>query len=230
MTDQLRPPNEPSDDSALDAHVLAELSTMLGDSALWEEPSAADEDAIVDAIKGLASGQVVSTIGVEAVIDEHVRAPQTDVADNVVPLSGARRWLGPVLAGVAAAVIVLAGFSLFRGAEDPAGVELVLSATELAPDAEGVVDVIDTPNGTRLLLDVSGLPPAPAGSYYEAWVRKDAEVGVSAGTFHLRGGGGDIELWAGVTTDDYPLFTVTIQQEGDVMSSGQVVLRGRIGE
>ena len=55
----------------------------------------------------------------------------------------------------------------------------------------------------------------------------DADVGVSAGTFHMRGGDGSIELWSGVSPDDYPLVTVTIQQEADgAESSGRVVLRG----
>ncbi len=42
--------------------------------------------------------------------------------------------------------------------------------------------------------------------------------------------GGEIELWAGVTTEDYPLFTVTIQDEADPVSSGRVVLRGTVGQ
>ena len=85
-----------------------------------------------------------------------------------------------------------------------------------------------TPIGTRIILDVAGLPPAEPGTYYEAWMRVDAETGVSAGTFHLRGGDGEIELWSGVTAADYPLLTVTVQDEGQAASSGVVVLRGRI--
>jgi hypothetical protein len=63
---------------------------------------------------------------------------------------------------------------------------------------------------------------------YEAWLRKDADVGVSAGTFHLRGGDGELELWAGVSIEDYPLVTVTLQDEADPVSSGQVVLRALV--
>lgn len=146
--------------------------------------------------------------------------------------------MAPFVAGVAASALFIGGFIALTGDVDRSGTELALTATDLAPDAVGVVEIIDTPNGTVLLLDVSGLPPAPAGSYYEAWVRKDAEVGVSAGTFHLRGGGSDsdsgsdseIELWAGVTTNDYPLFTITLQDEADPVSSGRVVLRGLLDD
>jgi hypothetical protein len=53
---------------------------------------------------------------------------------------------------------------------------------------------------------------------------------VSAGTFHLRGGGdAEIELWAWVDIEDYPLFTVTLQPEGLAPYSGQVVLMARLG-
>ncbi|MBV1894375.1 MAG: anti-sigma factor, partial [Ilumatobacteraceae bacterium] len=70
---------------------------------------------------------------------------------------------------------------------------------------------------------------APDGFYYEAWLRKSPEVGVSAGTFHLRGGDGSIQLWAGVALDEYPILTVTLQTEGGgAASSGIVVLAGKI--
>jgi hypothetical protein len=92
------------------------------------------------------------------------------------------------------------------------------------------VTIAETPLGTRLILDVAGLPPAAPGQYYEAWMRTGPEAGVSAGTFHLRGGDGEIELWAGVTLDAYPLFTITIQDEADPLSSGRVVLKGRVAE
>jgi len=38
---------------------------------------------------------------------------------------------------------------------------------------------------------------------------------------------GEIELWAGVIIDEYPLMTVTLQDEpGGAASSGEVMLRG----
>lgn len=61
-------------------------------------------------------------------------------------------------------------------------------------------------------------------------MRIDADTGVSAGTFHMRGGDDEVELWTGVTADEYPLLTVTIQEVGQAESSGRVVLKGTIGE
>lgn len=221
MSHDFQDPN--ADDEAIDVDpdALDELSSLLGDPSMWEDNDHGDEAAIVAAISELAAARDLSGSS---------QGPDTDSASNVVSISRARRWLGPFAVGVAAALALVVGVSFLGGDSGRDGVELALAGTDLAPGAEGVVEIVDTPNGTVLLLDVSGLPPAPEGSYYEAWVRQDAEVGVSAGTFHLRGGGGEIELWAGVTTDDYPLFTITIQDEADPVSSGRVVLRGLLGE
>lgn len=235
-----------SDDDPIDVSqgALDELAVILGDATMWESTDPADDEAIFAAISELAAADgadaeaPVVQLPVTQPVDEprlvdpvQAASPiQTAEPSNVVPISSARRWVGPFAAGIAAALVLVLGASTLFGGSDPEGVELALASTDLAPDAEGVVEIVDTPNGTVLLLDVSGLPPAPEGSYYEAWLRQDAAVGVSAGTFHLRGGGGDIELWAGVTTDEYRLFTITIQDEADPMSSGRVVLKGLLGE
>lgn len=221
----------------IDQGALDDLAAMLGDASLWEESDPADEAAIMAAIGELAAAEppapaVVSPVPTQpALADTQVAAPaHAERPSNVVSISSARRWAGPFAAGIAAALALVIGVSALTSGSDLDSVELALAPTDLAPDAEGVVEIIETPDGTRLLLDVSGLPPAPEGSYYEAWIRQDATVGVSAGTFHLRGGGGEIELWAGVTTENYPLFTITIQDEADPLSSGQVVLKGLLGE
>jgi len=213
-----------SDGADMSPDAFDELAAMLGDASLWEDADPADEAAILAAIGELADPRPVSAPA--ALVDTEPVVSLPEAPSNVVSISSARRWLGPFAAGIAAALALVLGVSALTGGSEREGIELALEGTELAPDAEGVVEIVDTPNGTVLLLDVSGLPPAPEGSYYEAWVRQDAAVGVSAGTFHLRGGGGDIELWAGVTTADYPLFTVTIQDEADPVSSGRVVLKG----
>ena len=135
------------------------------------------------------------------------------------------RWRAAAL-GAAAALLVVAGlFGISRlGSEGP-DLEVALAGTDLAPAASAVAEVTELDEGTRLVITIDDLPPAAPGTYYEAWLRKDAEVGVSAGTFHLRDGAGPIELWAGVSTDDYPLITVTIQDEAQTESSGRVVLK-----
>ena len=210
----------------------AQLAAFLDDPAVWEEPSMDDEDAIVAAILAETStagstAPAIAPVPEPEPVLQQVRQPVADeLPDNVVPISRSRRWLGSVAAGVAAAVMVIAGFAFVTRSEDPEGVLLALEGTDLAPSATAEASIAPLPSGTRIILDVSGLPPAEPGTYYEAWMRKDAAVGVSAGTFHLRGGDGAIELWSGVLPADYPLITVTIQNEAQSESSGVVVLKG----
>lgn len=203
---------------------LTSLSALLAEPALWEPADPETEDAIVALISAemgasepRTSSQTTSEVG-------------TDHGADVIPISSARRWLGSITTGVAAAVILIALYSVGTTWFDtndasPDGIEFALGATDLAPAGRATALITDTPQGTRILLDVAGLPPADDGSYYEAWLRKSPEIGVSAGTFHLRGGDGVIELWAGVTIEEYPLLTVTIQDEAIPESSGMVVLK-----
>ncbi|GJM38690.1 MAG: hypothetical protein DHS20C19_20570 [Acidimicrobiales bacterium] len=190
--------------------VDTDLAAFLAEPSMWDELDSSLEDAIVAAIAQ------------ERDLVRPAVAP-------VVSIDSRRRWAAPLLAGAAVVVLVAGLLATFlRDDTVTPEIELALAATELAPSAEGLVEIDTTPLGTRLILDVSGLSPAPEGQYYEAWLRTGPDVGVSAGTFHLRGGDGRIELWAGVTIDDYPLFTITIQDEADPTSSGQVVLKGLV--
>jgi hypothetical protein len=200
----------------LNEEEIRQLDALLANPNLWEEAEATDEDAIVAMIRAeierSASGIERSTAtGIEL----SPAAEPAVASDNVVSLARPRRWLTPVLSA-AALVVALMGvavFMSFDGREDGV-VELALQGTDLAPA------------GTRIELAVSSLEAAAPGTYYEVWLRQDAEIGVSAGTFHLRGGDSGIELWAGVSADDYPLVTITIQDEAEPASSGRVVLKG----
>lgn len=216
--------DDPFDDEPTEEE-MARLGALLGDPNMWEAPDSADEDAIVAAILAEA-GSAPDLTGRDDGASAGSSLGDPDLS-NVIPLSRARRWLAPVAAGVAAALVILAGFALVTAGDDePEGVVLVLEGTDLAPGATAEAVIAPLRSGTRIVLDVRGLEPAEPGTYYEAWMRKDAEVGVSAGTFHLRGGDGAIELWSGVSPDDYPLVTVTVQREAESESSGVVVLRG----
>ena len=200
--------DDPIDDPAVDA----ELAALLADPTMWDPPDPMVEDAVV------------------AAIARETPLVADATADAAVPLRPRRRRPFALVVGAAAAVVLVVGFLVVAGDDEPSPeFALALEATELAPGAAGTAEIDTTPLGTRILLDVEGLPPAPAGQYYEAWMRTGPEVGVSAGTFHLRGGDGRIELWAGVTVEDYPLFTITLQDEGETASSGRVVLAARAG-
>ena len=206
----------------------APVDELLQDPRVWEEPPPELEDLVVAAIVAEAAARPEQ--------DDEGAADRRPATGAAVARGEGRRWVRPFLAGVgaaaAAAVLVLL---VVQGPDDggpSGGTEVALAGTELAPDASADAVVTDTPQGTVVDLDVQGLQPAPPGTYYEAWLRQEGPEGelVSAGTFHLRGGDGRVSLWAGVAPEDYPLLTVTLQPEGGgPASSGDVVLRGRVG-
>lgn len=232
---------------------IAQLDALLESPALWDEPDPADEEMIVAAIlaeaasspdqAGESEDSTTSPPDRASAIASDLGTSNPDISDSgtsgsgrlnadaatVVPITSPRRRFSPALSAVAGFLVALVGVAAvlaIAGQPEDGEVELALAGTDLAPAAQAVARIVDLPAGTRVELDVSMLDPAPPGTYYEVWLRKDAEVGVSAGTFHLRGGDSEIELWAGVSAEDYPLVTVTIQNEAQTESSGQVVLKG----
>lgn len=170
--------------------------------------------------------------------------PAADGLESVLDRINAERSTGAVapkrprrLMMVAAAAVMLllvgglAGWLVSEWAPTVGSRHTELAGTELAPGARAVATIREKPGGVAVTLDVSGLPPASPGTYYEGWVKSDRDVRVSLGTFHLRGGGEDIELWAGVDLARYSLITVTIQPEqAGERPPGKVVLRGPIPE
>jgi hypothetical protein len=139
---------------------------------------------------------------------------------------------GGLAAAAAALVVGVAVVELVGSTSDGDGTgqEVALAGTELAPGASAVATLRDTPTGVAVDLEVEGLPPAPEGSYYQAWVKGPAGL-VAIGTFHNREPDDEpVGLWSGVDTAAYPEITVTLEPEdGDPASSGQRVLGGSLG-
>jgi Anti-sigma-K factor rskA len=185
---------------------------LLADDAVWAEPSPTGVDDLLAAIEAESGGRV----------------PDAPVAHPRVPSRGRRRLM---LVAAAAGIIAVAGLvgAFVRSTDDGAGQDFDVAGTELAPEASGVASVEETGSGVAIELDVSGLPPAEPGTYYQAWVKGPGGL-VTVGTFHMRGGDDRVELWSGVPLDRYPTLTVTLQEEGAGQeSSGRVVLSGDVG-
>ena len=108
---------------------------------------------------------------------------------------------------------------------------VAMSGTELEEAALGEAEFGPNEAGWWIRLDVTGLPPAPDGSYYEGWVWSDEGEGVSIGTFHLRGEDTPIVLWSGVPLADYPSIWVTLESEDDGPEASElIVMKGRISQ
>jgi hypothetical protein len=243
---------------------LGALGSLLGDPALWAEPSPGVEGDVLAAIASLASDSgLPSATSINPV-------PINPVPINPVPINPApagtgpagtgpdnpeptllsarsrpyrqpeeisldkshrrrRRWiLAPLAAAAAIAAAALATLAVVNNNTGTSSELVALNGTDLAPKATAEARIEEQPNGARIVLDLRDLPPAPPGTFYAAWVLRDEPKSrVAAGTFHMRGGDGTIELWAGVSTESYRTLSVTLQSEDDPAGPGQVVLRGR---
>jgi hypothetical protein len=203
------------DDSTRDTAVR--FRDLLADDAVWAEPSPTGIDDLLAAID--AESGAKTTAGA---------VPARPAPSRTPSWARSRRL---TIVAVAAGIVVLAGVVgvVVRSADDDTSRTFAVAGTELAPDASAVASVEKTGSGVAIELDVSDLPPAEPGTYYQAWV-KGPDGLVTVGTFHMRGGDDNVELWSGVPLDRYPTLTVTLQQEGAGQdSSGQVVLSGDIG-
>ncbi len=191
------------DDSTVTAHMIecgacrsvrADLEvdrTALRDVAVWEEPP---EDL---------GRQVVALITSSA---------QPATARD-------RRWVLP-MAAAAAVVVVVVGIGGFLRSDRPDW-EIDMPGTSLAPEAASTVAGWVTPVGTRLVLEVEGLDPAPDGYVYELWLSRGS-VHVSAGTFT---DSGVVKLGTGVARADFPRLWVTLEPvDEDESPSGTTVL------
>jgi hypothetical protein len=128
---------------------------------------------------------------------------------------------------VAAGIAIVAGSVVATRGGTASDFEGELAATELSPGAHGSVEATRNPGGFRLRLDATGLPALPDGSVYQAWVKDRAGALVPIGTFSSSEE--TITLWSGVSPEDFPLVTVTIEPlDGDLGSSGRIVLAGEL--
>ena len=137
------------------------------------------------------------------------------------------RWLW---VAAAALILVVGTVAVITLTDDPGPspvAVMTVSGTDLAPDAAGTAELIPTPNGWAIAFDVTGLEPAPQGTFYQGWVSNGAE-GISVGTFHMRGDEPTpIGLWSGVDLHEYRTLNITIQEVGGgQVSSGVLVMTG----
>ena len=200
-----------------EAELLAEFHHLLAESALWAEP----DDALEERVLAAVSAEVVTEARADSTTTRYYHLA-----------SRRRRWLsaaGAALVGAAAAVAV----TLVVTREEAAPVEAtaVMTGTELAPGLSGSAEVTSGSSGVRIAIRVPGLPRRDGGEFYQVWLKScDGTQLVPAGSFH------DLDravAWAGVSTDDLPLITVTREviaapTDPAQASSGEVVVAGSV--
>lgn len=213
MTDQWGTHEEPTADELAAVEALLARASARGSAGddLWADAPDWLEGSIVDTITAEATDSAPAGL-----------APITSLADR-----RANRARFGWVAAAAAVVLVAAGVTVFLAqASSSTGIAFAMSGTEAAPGASATGELFDTPAGLKILLDVDGLEGAPPDSFYEAWI-SDGTRRVSAGSFHLRNGDTQIELWAGVVDPSFTTFAVTLEPlDGVADSSGDVRLRG----
>lgn len=200
--------------SEADRAALDRARRVLRDESTWDQPSPQLEQRI---------------------LAEASRSPQGATAterSNVRSIAAARsrkRRLAPLLGLVAAAAAALiAVVVLSQGDGGPPTERYALAGTALSPTSSAQAQIESLSAGDAITLTLKGLPPAPAGAYYAAWVSGPRGT-VGVGSFHWRKGGIPIELWSGVDTRRYPRFTITLQREGaSPAMSDAVFLRGSL--
>lgn len=143
-----------------------------------------------------------------------------------------RRRPGWVLVAAAACVGLVVGAGAVYGVAsdgDGGGSPTVLASAQLEPltsqDARGVAQVIETPAGPQVSVDVSGL--AKADGFYEVWLLdKDASKLISLGVLDSTDHG-EFAMPPGISMADYPVVDVSLEpDDGDPSHSKNSLVRG----
>ncbi len=193
-----------SGEKPADHERLEMIRAILDDESVWSEPPHDVGDAIIEAISQEAGPGRLS------------QNPSRS------------RWQWAAAFAAAAALALVVGLTGVLTGE-PDEIVVAMEGTELEAAAAGEATLRPTGDGWWIGLQVSDLPPATEGTYYEGWVWSDEGDGVSIGTFHLRGEGESVVLWSGVDPANYPMVWVTLEDEdGDPSASDRIVMRGRI--
>lgn len=99
---------------------------------------------------------------------------------------------------------------------------VVLAPTDQAPQARAVVYGWNRPEGTRMVVEVEGLPDAGDDGYYEVWLTAPDGRHLSAGTFRAAG---EVVVWGAFPRSEFPRIWITYEPvDDDPGPSGITVL------
>jgi hypothetical protein len=151
---------------------------VMADPAVWEEPSPELGDQMAMLLQGTTK------------LPEPTKWPTRTMA---------------ALGAVAAILLLVIAVVALRS--DAPDWTVDIAGTDEAPLAAGTIEGWATPNGTRMVLNIDGLDPAPDGYIYELWLSQ-GPIHISAGTFTATD---DVVVWSGVPRRDYPRLWITLE-------------------
>lgn len=203
-----------ADETELVTRHLASCAGCRRELAAYESvvdvlPLAAPEIEPSGALKGRLMRQIRAAPG------EKAASPQTTPSrwqQFILVMSdflAGPRWRP--IAVLVVLVILIGSFFVWRQSNLPSA-EFVLTATEAAPGAQGVIEVMA--NGRQATLTVTGLPELDPARQYQLWLIKDGQR-ISGGVFSVRADGSQtITIDAPQPVPDYAAYGITIEPAG----------------
>lgn len=155
-----------------------------------------------------------------AAVRERVRTAALGASDGVPRSSRQARWrqalLGPLAwtsIGAAVSALVIA-VALTIGSPPPVAASFALAGSDLAPGANGVVDLRPLPGGSiAMALTIRDLPASAPGEFYELWWVGPDKRHVSCGTFRSDGSPIELTFTSGVDLATTVLIEITLEQD-----------------
>jgi len=167
------------------------------------EPSAALKERLMQQIQTTPRGETAGPQSAALSLWQRFTAALSDF------LAGPR-WQ-PV-AVLVVLVLLVGGFFVWRQINPPPSRQFILTPTEAAPGAQGVIEVVG--NGRQATLTVTGLPELDPASQYQLWLIKDGQR-ISGGVFSVSADGAQtIPIDAPQPVPDYAAFGITIEPAG----------------
>ena len=139
---------------------------------------------------------------------------------------GWRLWVS----AAALVVVALLGVGILRAILGDSSTGVPLTATALAPDAGGQVQVEEDGENFQVALEVWEMPKLEEDEYYEMWYYAEDGDRISCGTFRTGPEGRTtVNLTAPATARDYPEIEITREpDDGNPEASGEEVLEGKL--
>ena len=116
-------------------------------------------------------------------------------------------------AAILVVLVLLVGSFFIWQQLNPPPTQFVLTATEAAPDAQGVIEVVGR-NGRQATLTVTGLPQLDPANQYQLWLIQNGQR-TSGGVFSVNTDGSQtITIQAPQPVPDYAAFGITVEPSG----------------